>query len=104
LSDLHPYAFSVSPGFWLDDGSSLPRLARNLDEFRDAVANMVASDATWKIVLTWNEWGEGTSVEPGEQVRLNADSGKEELDPNGAPFKNQYIDALKELLPPLDGE
>jgi hypothetical protein len=104
LSDLHPYAFSVSPGFWLDDGSSLPRLARNLDEFRDAVANMVASDATWKIVLTWNEWGEGTSVEPGEQVRFNAGIGKEELDPNGAPFKNQYIDALKELLPPLEGE
>ncbi len=57
FSDLTPYAYSVSPGFWLDDGVSLPRLSRNLDEFRDAVADMVASEATWKIVLTWNEWG-----------------------------------------------
>jgi hypothetical protein len=95
------YSAFVSPGFWLDDGSSSPRLARSLSEFQAAVIDMVNADVTWKLVETWNEWGEGTAVEPGQQVILNG-SGQEVLDPNGAKFGNTYIDILNAYLPPLE--
>jgi hypothetical protein len=94
-----PYSWMVSPGFWLD-GENV-RLERDLDAFKKAVAEMVAAEVPWKLVQTWNEWGEGTSVEPGEQV-VQTSSGKAAANPDGKPFKNLYIDALRELLPPLE--
>jgi len=96
-----PYSAYVSPGFWLDDGSS-ERLPRNATEFENAVQSMVSANVTWKMVQTWNEWGEGTSIEPGTHVRFNASSNKDEPDPNGYPFGNLYIDILKNNLPPLE--
>jgi len=94
-----PYSFLVSPGFWRDSGAV--RLPRDLVAFRDAVTAMVAAPVTWKLVETWNEWGEGTSVEPGDQViQTKKDSAK--LDPKGALFKDHYIKVLQELLPPLE--
>jgi len=96
-----PYSYFVSPGFWLDDGSA-ERLARNPTDFENAVKAMVSANAMWKLVETWNEWGEGTSVEPGDQVKLNSTTGKEELDPAGYLFKNTYIDILTRNLPPLE--
>ena len=100
--DHAPYSFSVSPGFWYDGAGEAPRLGRDLAEFRNAVSNMVAADATWKLVTTWNEWGEGTAVEPGEQVVFDSNMRHDVLDPAGAPFKNAYVDALREFLPPLE--
>ncbi|MBI4876174.1 MAG: hypothetical protein HY822_16180, partial [Acidobacteria bacterium] len=94
-----PYSWMVSPGFWLD-GENV-RLERDLAAFRVAVAEMVRADVPWKLIQTWNEWGEGTAVEPGEQV-LQTLSGKALPDPAGKPFRNLYIDALRELLPPLE--
>ena len=58
-----PYSYAISPGFWRYDEAS-PRLARNLGAFQAAVANMVASGASWQLVTTWNEFGEGSPVEP----------------------------------------
>jgi len=95
-----PYSSYVSPGFWLDDGS-VPRLARDLNSFDAAVAKMVADNVTWKLVETWNEWGEGTSVEPGHQVRTNS-QGAEEIDPNGVPFGELYVNVLNKYLPELE--
>lgn len=92
------YSYSVSPGFWLS-GAAV-RLGRDLTAFRSGVSAMVASGATWKLTETWNEWGEGSSVEPGEEV-IQVASGNATLNPSGAPFKNQYIDALNQLLPAL---
>src|SRR2546422_6114616 len=43
------------------------RMPRDLVAFRAAVSIMVAALVIWKLVETWNEWGEGTSVEPGDQ-------------------------------------
>lgn len=94
-----PYSWMVSPGFWLD-GENV-RLGRDLDAFKKAVSEMVAADVPWKLIQTWNEWGEGTSVEPGEQV-VQTLSGKAVSNPDGQPFRNLYIDALRELLPPLE--
>jgi len=95
-----PYAFAVSPGFWLDDGSAV-RLARDAAAFEAAVQSMVAAPATWKLVETWNEWGEGTAVEPGVQTRDNG-PGQEVQDPAGTPFGNLYVDILQRNLPSLE--
>jgi hypothetical protein len=99
-----PYAFAA-PGFWLDDGSTV-RVARDTDpslpNFTAAVQRMVSapSSVIWRLTETWNEWGEGTSVEPGQQTMIN--NGQEVIDPNGVPFGNRYIDVLNRLLPPLE--
>ena len=62
---------------------------------------MVVAPVTWKLVETWNEWGEGTAVEPGDQV-IQTRNGSARIDPKGASFKNRYIEVLHELLPPLE--
>jgi hypothetical protein len=55
------YSYTVSPGFW-KVGESV-RLARDPGRFRSDVEAMVASGAPLQLVTTFNEWGEGTSVE-----------------------------------------
>lgn len=64
-SDHLPYSATVSPGFWLVGES--PRLDRDLARFRNDVAGMNASGAFWQLVTTWNEWGEGTAIEPADE-------------------------------------
>lgn len=99
-SQIHsPHSAMVSPGFWLVDTAE--RLPRNASEFETAVTSMVQANATWKLTETWNEWGEGTSVEPGEQV-TQTKSGQATLKTNGYLFKNLYVDILKRNLPPLE--
>lgn len=57
------YSFTVSPGFWKANETT-PRLARDLARWRTNVADMVASGEPWQLVTTFNEWGEGSSIEP----------------------------------------
>jgi glycosyl hydrolase family 99 len=59
-------SFSVSPGFWLA-GAPAPRLARDVARFRADVRAMVAAEDPWQLVTTYNEWGEGTAVEPARE-------------------------------------
>jgi len=82
---LPPAAFMISPGF--DEPSEgAARLPRDLTRWREDVAAMVASNAAWQLVLSFNEWPEGTSVE----------SAREWETPSGF---GAYLDALHELLP-----
>jgi Glycosyl hydrolase family 99/Glycosyltransferase WbsX len=74
-----PYSVTVSPGFW-KYGASV-RLARDPAAFDANVKKMVASKAAWQLITTWNEWGEGTSVEP------------------AAEFGSTYTDALCHDIP-----
>ncbi|MBV8305452.1 MAG: hypothetical protein JOZ04_14670 [Acidimicrobiia bacterium] len=62
-SVLSPYSYSVSPGFNRYDSQG-PYLARDPGQFDAAVAAMAAAPVQWKLVTTFNEWGEGTAVEP----------------------------------------
>jgi hypothetical protein len=62
-SVLNPYSYSVSPGFNRYDSQG-PFLARDPAQFDKAVAAMAAAPVQWKLVTTFNEWGEGTAVEP----------------------------------------
>jgi hypothetical protein len=82
---LEPDSFMISPGF---DELSEPvvRLSRDLIRWRGDVAAMVASGARWQLVLSFNEWPEGTSVE----------SAREWATPSGF---GAYLDVLHDLLP-----
>lgn len=64
--DSHPTAVSISPGFY-KKGEAAPRLARNLSRFAQNVQSMKDSGAPWQLTTTFNEWGEGTSVESATQ-------------------------------------
>jgi hypothetical protein len=82
--DLLPDSFMIAPGF--DERSEAePRLPRDLTRWRGDVTAMVASNARWQLVLSFNEWPEGTSVE----------SAREWETPSGY---GAYLDALHELL------
>jgi Glycosyl hydrolase family 99 len=59
-------SFTVSPGFWKWDEQT-PRVARDVDRFRHNVRNMVASGASYQLVISFNEWGEGTAVESAQE-------------------------------------
>jgi hypothetical protein len=83
--DLLPDSFMIAPGF--DERTeSEPRLTRDLTRWRTDVTDMLASNARWQLVLTFNEWPEGTSVE----------SAREWATPSGY---GAYLDALHQLLP-----
>jgi hypothetical protein len=60
------YSFTISPGFWLRTDAS-PRLTRDPVRWKANIAHMVASGAPWQLITTFNEWGEGSSVEDAAQ-------------------------------------
>lgn len=73
------FSASVSPGFW--KVGEQPRLPRDPAVFEANVQKMAASGAAWQLITTWNEWGEGTAVEPASQ------------------FGNTYLNSLCRNLP-----
>lgn len=91
--------FSVSPGFWLNGNAA--RLTRDRAAFEAGVRQMVAATTPWKITETWNEWGEGSGVEPADAVHQMTGSGQATID-TSVPFKNGYIDILARNLPALE--
>lgn len=56
------YSYSISPGFYKGTEPS-PRLPRDVATWANSVRAMVGSGAPWQLITTFNEWGEGTSVE-----------------------------------------
>jgi hypothetical protein len=56
------YSASVSPGFWKNDRQT-PQVARDLDRFRRDATTVATSGAPFQLVMTYNEYGEGTAVE-----------------------------------------
>jgi len=61
-----PYSYTVSPGFWKWD-SPTPKHPRDVDAFRQSVRNMVASGSRFQLLISFNEWGEGTAAESAEE-------------------------------------
>ncbi len=55
------YSYAISPGFWKAGES--PRLARDLSAWNTDIRDMIASNAPFQLITTFNEWGEGTAVE-----------------------------------------
>jgi hypothetical protein len=60
-----PHAVAVSPGY--ARVGEVPRLSRDPVRFEADIQRMLSSGATWQLVTTWNEWTQGTSVEPALQ-------------------------------------
>ena len=56
-------SYTISPGFWLYT-SATPQLDRDLTTWSQNIRSMVASGAKWQLISTFNEWGEGTAIEP----------------------------------------
>jgi hypothetical protein len=56
------YSAVCSPGFWKND-TGTPLLARDPQRFRRDATTVATSKASFQLVTTYNEWGEGTSVE-----------------------------------------
>ena len=80
-----PSSYMISPGF--DEAAApAPALPRSLEAWRRSIADMVASNAPWQLVISFNEWPEGTSVE----------SGGDWASPSGF---GAYLDALHDLVP-----
>ncbi len=87
-----PYSYTISPGYWKkgDPAVQLPRLSdatwgSNIDA-------MKASNAQFQLVTSFNEWGEGHSVEPATEWQSTSSYGS-------------YIDILHQKLstaPPID--
>ena len=55
------YSYTISPGFW--KVGETPRLDRDLNRWGQNIRDMIASGAPLQLVTSFNEWGEGTSIE-----------------------------------------
>jgi hypothetical protein len=59
-------SFTISPGFWKGTEAQ-PRLTRDINQWAKGIRDMVASQANFQLITTFNEWGEGTAIEPARQ-------------------------------------
>jgi hypothetical protein len=55
-------SFTISPGFWKADDAD-PRLVRDVERWNADVRAMVATPSKFHLITTFNEWGEGSSIE-----------------------------------------
>jgi len=68
------YSYSISPGFW--KVNEQVRLGRDLSQWQQDAQDMAASGAEWQLITTFNEWGEGTSIESAQQWASPSGYGK----------------------------
>jgi len=59
------FSYSISPGF--NKVGETPRLGRDIARWQQNVRSMVASGAQFQLITTFNEWGEGTSIESAQE-------------------------------------
>ncbi len=85
--DQRPFSFGISPGFW--KFGEEPNPDRDPVRWVQNVANMLGSGARWQLVTTFNEWGEGTSVESSSEWASESGFGT-------------YLDALHEATSTLN--
>jgi len=80
----------ISPGFWKI--SEQPRLQRSLSDFISAWNNIVANRERCRFILveTWNEWHEGTQIEPGQEIVPDPNG----YYPSGYDYGYDFIDAI----------
>jgi len=89
---------SLSPGFWVM--YETPRLTRSLTEYTNSWNNAVSDkfDARFLLHLTWNEWHEGTQIEPGQEIIDDYVNG---FAPAGNDYAHTYIDAIAPMATTL---
>jgi hypothetical protein len=82
------YSAFVSPGFWKYDKQA--RLKRDVAEFDRAMARLASCDSQFLLIETWNEWHEGTQIEPGQLI----DRDKVPFTPAASPYGATYIEIV----------
>ena len=92
-----PYSAFVSPGFWKYD-EGFQRLPRNLSEFESAVQTLMNSGYKFLLIQTWNEWHEGTQIEPGQLI--NHDDSSPPFTEAENSYGYDYIDILAKYTNP----
>jgi Glycosyl hydrolase family 99 len=78
------YATTIMPGFWKADTPASP-FPRDLEHWRTVIHEMLDSQDPFQLVVSFDEWGEGTAVE----------SADEWASPSGY---GAYLDALHDAL------
>ena len=86
-----PYWAFVSPGFWKYDEA--PKLGRDLEAFKDAVRQMKSTNVQFWLVQTWNEYHEGTMLEPASEVIHDDRNPPFKISSSGS-YGTLFIDAL----------
>jgi len=84
----HPgRSYAISPGFWRADKlePDLPRYGEK--EWRRVVTDMVDSNEPWQLIVSFNEWGEGTAIEAARDWKSET--------PNTT--DGYYLDALHDI-------
>ena len=56
------YSAIASPGFWKNDKAT-PAVPRDPAKFRSDVTTVATSKAPFQLIISYNEWGEGTAIE-----------------------------------------
>ena len=93
------YSFAISPSF--DKYGETTRLGRDLNAWILNIAHMRASNAKFQLVTTFNEWGEGSSVEPATEWGSSSTYGSylDALHNDGAPIPTTPPNATPTLTP-----
>jgi hypothetical protein len=60
------FSTTISPGFWKATETTA-RLPRDPTRWRGDVRRLVASKAPFQLITSFNEWGEGTAIEPAKE-------------------------------------
>ena len=82
----------ASPGFWrYDEG---PRLERDPSEFARALTRLHYAPAQFLLIETWNNWLEGSQIEPAYQVVSREDSYVQA----STSYNTTYIDLVRIIL------
>jgi hypothetical protein len=84
------YSAFVSPGFhkW----SESPRLEReNFTRFENDIIALKNANVQFKLIETWNEWGEGTGIEPARKINHEDVNGFTVTEPS---YGTRYIDII----------
>lgn len=84
FDEQRPYSINVAPGFYKFDEVT-PRLGRDVQRFISDLERMKVSGVQWQLITSFNEWGEGTSVEPAREWRSRSGAGS-------------YLDAMRKVF------
>lgn len=81
----------ISPGYWVY-GRERPVLERSLSKFKSAWSSAVRNKEDYRFILleTWNEWHEGTQIEPGQEIVPDSSG----YYPSGYDYGYDFIDAI----------
>ena len=61
-----PYSDAISPGWW-PAGDASPGFARDLSQWHDDLVAMQSSAARWHLITSFNDFADGTSIEPTDE-------------------------------------